>query len=261
MGFIYTLTSPIGKKYIGQTTRSIEQRFIEHQQKDSRCKAIAESINKYGWDNFIIDYYECPDDELNKHERWLVKLMNTLSPDGYNLKEGGGSCGKHSEESKKKISKALRGEKHPNFGKHLLQKTKRKISIAQKGEKSHMYRKTGKLHHNYGKQHSEESRNKMSEAQKGEKHHLFGKHLSEETKKKLSNANSGEKNHNFGKYGECHNRSKKVYQYNLDGTFIQSFGSCREAARHIGKRQGHISSCARNELKSAFGFKWSYTLL
>ncbi|AGE48400.1 GIY-YIG catalytic domain-containing endonuclease [Paramecium bursaria Chlorella virus AN69C] len=251
-----------GKQYIGITTQEIQKRLRQHCDKRSGCVKLRNAIQKHGTGAFDIEYFEwCDPDDLDYIEMMLIENLGTLSPKGYNLKTGGGSYGKHNDESKKKMSEALQGEKHPNFGKHLPEETKRRISIAQKGEKSHMYRKTGKLHHNYGKQHSEESRNKMSEAHKGEKNHLFGKHLSEETKKKLSNANSGEKNHNFGKYGEYHNKSKKVYQYNLDGTFIQSFGSCGEAARHIGKRQGHISSCARNELKSAFGFKWSYTHL
>lgn len=37
-----------------------------------------------------------------------------------------------------------------------------------------------------GKQHSEETKKKMSEAQQGEKSHMYGKHHSEEMKKKLS---------------------------------------------------------------------------
>ena len=31
MGYIYILTSPSGKSYIGQTIRSIEKRFQQHQ--------------------------------------------------------------------------------------------------------------------------------------------------------------------------------------------------------------------------------------
>jgi len=58
----------------------------------------------------------------------------------------------------------------------------------------------------------------------------------------------GEKNHN----------SKRVYQYNLDGTFIASFASTREAGRHLEKDGSTIRVCARGEQKKAYGFKWSY---
>ena len=39
MGFIYILTSPSGKSYIGQTNRPIEERFKEHQKSNSNSFA------------------------------------------------------------------------------------------------------------------------------------------------------------------------------------------------------------------------------
>ncbi|ABT15001.1 GIY-YIG catalytic domain-containing endonuclease [Paramecium bursaria Chlorella virus NY2B] len=157
MGFIYTLTSPSKKKYIGQTTRSIDQRFDNHQKKSSRCKAISGAIQKYGWDNFVVDYYECPDEELNKHERWLVELMGTLAPGGYNLREGGGCCGKLSEETKQKMSESRAGEKHWNYGGTLSQTHKVAISAAMSCEKNSMFGRSGEKHPMFGRS--------------GEKHH------------------------------------------------------------------------------------------
>jgi len=269
MGFIYTLTSPSGKSYVGQTTRTLEERFSEHQ-KPNECVAIYGAIDKYGWDNFTTDYYECTDDELNKHETWLIRLMGTLSPNGYNLREGGGSHGKMSEESKKKMSVSTSGENNPNFGKSLSQATKEKISIALSGEKNP----------NYGKKYTEERRQKISERQLGEKNHNFGKSLTEEHRQKLSIALSGEKNPFFGKkhtlearekmssshkgknMGDKHPNSKKVYQYDLDGNYIQPFGSCEEAGRNCGKKRGNlISQCANKKRETAYGFKWSYSKL
>ena len=85
---------------------------------------------------------------------------------------------KLSEEHKKKLSKAKKGkytgEKHPMYGKHHLEESKKKMSETHKGEKNH----------NYGKKMSEEQKKKISEAEKGKK-------LSEETKKKLSEAHKG----------------------------------------------------------------------
>jgi hypothetical protein len=45
----------------------------------------------------------------------------------------------HSEETKRKISDAHKGENHHNYGKHLSEETKRKLSVAQKGEKSYRW--------------------------------------------------------------------------------------------------------------------------
>lgn len=108
MGHIYMLTSPSGKSYIGQTTRPIEKRFRQHQQ-ESGCMAIYRAIQKYGWEHFEKDYYECPDEDLNFDEELLIREMGTLAPDGYNLKEGGAN-GKASEETKQKMSESKTGK-------------------------------------------------------------------------------------------------------------------------------------------------------
>ena len=222
MGFIYMLTFPSEKSYIGQTIRPIEERFKEHPVK-SDCVAVYNAIKKFGWEKVEQEWYEVPDEDLNKHEELMVEVLGTLAPDGYNLKEGGGN-GKLSEETKRKISETMSGEKNHNYGKT--------------GEKSHMY----------GKTHTKESKQKMSEAKSGEKNPNYGKTLSVETKKKLSEAMSGEKHH----------ASKKVYQYTLDGTYVDEYGSSEEAARALGKTDGSsISKCARGKQSTAYGFKWS----
>lgn len=59
---------------------------------------------------------------------------------------------KHTKETKLKMSLAHKGEKNHNFGKHLLEETKRKISETHKGFK-----------------HTEATKVKMSKAHKGEK--------------------------------------------------------------------------------------------
>ena len=229
MGFIYKLTLKESRKaYIGQTIRDIHERLKEHQQLSSKCRAISNAIKKHGWENFDKEWYEVPNDDLNFYEEMLVALLGTLSPCGYNLKEGGGSTGKLSEETREKISEA-------SLGKTLSEETKQKMREAKKGEKHNMF----------GKEHTEESKHKMREAHTGKEH-------TEETKKKMREAKSGEKNPT----------SKKVYQYTLDGTYVDDFGSSGEAARALGKSSGSlISMCARGELKTAYGFKWSYTEL
>lgn len=243
MGYIYILTSPKGKSYIGQTIRPIKERLREHLTGKSReCRALYNAIQYHGWENFVIDWYECPDEDLNFDEELLVREMRTLSPEGYNLKEGGGANGKYSEESRRKISEAKLGEKHPMYRKTHSKETKRKMSESAKGEK----------HPNYGKTHSMETKQKQREAKLGENNYWYGKTHTEESKQKNREAKLGENN--------C--TSKRVYQYDLDGTFIGSFGSSGEAARHLKKDGSLISKCARGarRSKTAYGFKWSYTL-
>jgi len=216
-----------GKTYIGQTIRPITKRFEQHQ-KSSACRAIYNAIQKYGWDDFEKDWYECPDKDLNFDEELLVREMKTMSPEGYNLREGGGSHGKPSEESNQK-------NRESHIGKTMSEKAKQEIRKA-----------------NIGKPRSKESKQKQSESIKGENHHMYGKTRSQETKQQIREANRGERNHN----------SKKVYQYHLDGTFIASFESCGEAARNVEGDNSSISKCARDKNgrhNTAHGFKWSYT--
>ena len=103
-----------------------------------------------------------------------------------------------------------------------------------------------------------ETKKKLSESKSGENHPMFGKTHTDETKKKQSDAKKGEKNHNFGKTGDLHPKSKKVYQYDLDGKYIRWFGSCSEAGRSLGKYHTNIARCARGERKDVYGFRWSY---
>jgi len=219
-----------GKIYIGQTRRPIHKRLAEHETgKNIHCKGIYNAIQYHGWDNFETDYYECPDEDLNFDENLLVREMGTLSPGGYNLMEGGGSGGKHSKESIQKMREARLGEKNHNYGKTPSEETRQKLREA-----------------NLGKTHSEETRQKLREAN-------LGKMVSERTKRKMSDSVKGENNHG----------SKRVYQYDLEGNLIGSFGSCGEAARYIDKDRPNISACARGTTRynTAYGFKWSYTKL
>ena len=90
---IYKITNLINNKiYIGQTVHP-NKRWKEHQQ---RAKThyddypIHLAINKYGAKNFsfeILEWTEQYDDE----EARLIKEYNSISPNGYNLIEGGHS--------------------------------------------------------------------------------------------------------------------------------------------------------------------------
>ena len=250
MGHVYIATNKKnGKSYIGQTVRSIHKRLKEHQLESSRCRAFAGAIKKYGWKNFQIEWYECSVDELNKHEKWMIRLMGTLSPGGYNLKEGGEN-GKMSEETKKKMSES-------KLGHDVSEETKKKISesllghdVSDETKKKISESLLGEKNYNFGKTPSDEIRQKISESMSGEKNHMWGEHHSDETRQKMSEAHRGEKNY----------KSKRVYQYHLDGTFIGSFGSTGEAARHLNKPNGdgNIRACASGGRKTAHKFRWSY---
>ena len=67
----------------------------------------------------------------------------------------------------KKASERIKGEKHPMYGRHLPEETKRKMSAVRKGRPSPFRGLKGLLSPVYSRKASEESRQKMSEAKKG----------------------------------------------------------------------------------------------
>lgn len=54
------------------------------------------------------------------------------------------------------------------------------------------------------------------------------------------------------------NKSKRLYQLNLDNTFIKEWPSVNEVKRQTSYNAGCISACCRGERKTAYGYKWCY---
>lgn len=101
-GYIYLLTNTVnGKKYVGQTTRTIEQRLEEHYTKINKGYAISNAIKEYGKDKFNVIELEKIirksktelQNELNKREIFYIKEYNTMVSRsggyGYNIDAGG----------------------------------------------------------------------------------------------------------------------------------------------------------------------------
>jgi hypothetical protein len=78
----------------------------------SKCRAISNAIQKYGWNTFTtVVLCTCASlEQANKQESKLIEEHNTLAPHGYNLRTGGES---HvlSEESRELIRVARQGTK------------------------------------------------------------------------------------------------------------------------------------------------------
>lgn len=122
--------------------------------------------------------------KLTASEYEEVRIAFSKSVSG----ENNPNYGKHlTEEIRKKMSDACKekctGKNHPMYGKHHTEETKQKISDANSGENNPFY----------GKHHTEETKKKLSDVLKGENHPLYGTHRSEETKNKISNSNKGKK--------------------------------------------------------------------
>ena len=142
-----------------------------------------------------ISYQECKIIEIDLINKYGRKDLGTGTL--CNLTDGGdGTVGWIvSDETRRKISEAQKGEKHPMFGKTPSEETRRKISESGKG-------KTGEKSNRFGKTHSEETRRKMSETAKG-------KTFSDETRRKISEAGKGKTGEKHPMFGKTHSEETR----------------------------------------------------
>ena len=113
-GVIYLITNLLnGKKYVGQTT-NLKRRIRQHKRGDL---CIDKAIQKYGWENFTLEVLEeCESPEqLHEREIFWIAHFNCMSPNGYNLTEGGSSTWICSSETHDKMSTSKTGENNPFF--------------------------------------------------------------------------------------------------------------------------------------------------
>jgi len=137
-GEIYKMTNKVNNKsYIGQAKKymgELEKEWGTNGRCDSHfreaisgkkdhCRLLNNAIRKYGKNNFectkICDCLNKKD--MDEKEKIYIKQFNTLTPNGYNLNEGGFS-GKDNIETKEKKKKSHIGKKHSEQTKKYISK-------------------------------------------------------------------------------------------------------------------------------------------
>jgi group I intron endonuclease len=92
MGFIYIIRNEVNEKvYIGQTTKSVQERFMQHLKllKSNKNQLIHKAIVKYGKESFYIETLEeCSNELLDEREIFYIELYDSFNK-GYNLCKGG----------------------------------------------------------------------------------------------------------------------------------------------------------------------------
>lgn len=209
MGCVYKAMNIVnGKWYIGKTVRNLKYRSKAHlyYADTGGGYAFHNALRKYGSENFKWEVLFASEDnsKLLEVEAEFIKQFRTLSPNGYNLTEGGrGSVGyHHTAEAIEKIQKASTGRKHSpesiikmreiHTGKTITDETRNKLSNAFKGRKLSTESIAKMIAARTGTHHTAEAKGKMHIAQLGNKKNL-GKKSSDEKKKKISIANTGKK--------------------------------------------------------------------
>lgn len=230
-----------GKLYFGITCQDIEKRWRRNGKGYTySCDTVfGRAIKKYGWDSFShkVLYRNFSEEEAKWKEKFLIKMFHTYIHDplcnGYNMTMGGeGVAGMHlSEETKRKISEAQKGEKGNNYGKHLNSEVKEKISKSLKG----------RISPNKGKKMSDETKRKMSISRTGLKRtYEFRQNASDRMKD--------------GKSPHC----KKVIQLDLHGNKINEYYSLTSAALSVDGDKSSIARCCKGKQKTAKGYIWRY---
>jgi group I intron endonuclease len=96
-GVIYIRTCKVnGKQYVGQTVSSPAARLAGDLKEKGVNRPITNALRKYGKDAFIVEtiWWATNKAELDQSEDAFIELFDTLVPNGYNLKRGGGN-GRH----------------------------------------------------------------------------------------------------------------------------------------------------------------------
>lgn len=224
-GIIYKIRNKINNKiYIGQTTLKFNKRYSGGRWNEkTNNQHLKNACKKYGIENFEVNKefdIAYSKEELDKKEIYWINYYNSVNPKfGYN-KLTGGSNGKHTEETRKKLSKS-------HIGHTLSDYTKLKLSISKKGHKV-----------------TYQTRQKISNSRKGkyigENSPWFGRKHTEEEKRKIS------ENHAHIN-GENHNNARKVICITTGEIFAcMKYG----ANKYEIKNSTDIGACCRGKQKS-----------
>lgn len=200
MNGIYAVRNLVNNKVlVGQTRLAFKQRWKIHIRNLKNNKHenphLQNAFGKYGETAFVFQVLEDTTNDLNgKEVAWIEKLNSRNRDIGYNIRDGG-SHGKLSNESRKKMSAVRKGrkltEKHKqnisignagisrNGGIKLSSEHKKKISESRTGEKNPTKRQEVRI------KISESARERYKDKKK---HPMFGKHHSENTRNKLRDA-------------------------------------------------------------------------
>lgn len=247
---IYKIINNInGKIYIGQSI-NISKRIYEHKYK-AFCKedisynsAIHSSLRKYGIENFTFEIIEeCLIEELDEKEKYYIEYFNTISPNGYNILEGGQKF-------------RAKGNFCIDCGKSIYKNAKRCIKCSQEAQrkvlrpeplelakliKEYGFRGTGKI---------------FNVSDRAIAHWCFCYNIPK-TKKELIEWYNNQMNIN--KIENNKKLFKKVAQIDpKTNEILNIFNNASEAAKYLKKSNSHIIEVCNYKNKTAYGFIWRY---
>ena len=143
MEYIYKITSPSGKSYIGRT-KDLNDRMAQHKyeaKKNRKKSTIYKAIRKYGWDNMKVEILEMGSSkDIEALEEKHILESNSLKI-GYNdtIRTTGGNVWEGKEDTeefqqfKEHMSKVTSGENNGMFGRTHSEETRAKMKAKAAG--------------------------------------------------------------------------------------------------------------------------------
>ena len=264
---VYCYTSPSGKKYIGITGRTLEDRAGKNgcnYIKDGY--AFGKAIEKYGWENFTREILE---DNLTRQdagflEQYYIDYYDTYK-NGYNETKGGDGNRKADYDliiklwNEGKSIQEIREE--TGYGRRAL---KAAFDCASISGIERIKRQAGQYHITTVYQYDLDGNylneyNSTTEAE--EKTKIYHSNIIACIKGRRPTAGgfqwSNEKKDNIGKAKIKAGFHKELYQYDLNGNLLNTYPSVAEASRQTGYGKEYLARQAKKQSK-AYGYIWSY---
>lgn len=240
---VYQHIAPNGKGYIGITGSKAEKRW-QNGKGYRHNEYFDNAIKKYGWENIEhkIIKTKLTKEEAEEMERELIAKFQTSDREhGYNITSGGESVGKHSTESKKKMSLAHKGKPSARKGVSLSAETKKKISEAHKG-----------MRYNIGVPFTEERKAKL----RGHRPKMSGENNPNYGKKWTPEQIANRQAHRVYAIGGDNPCAKKICQCLPTGEVVKVWGSISEASKVYCRTS--IKDVLKGKYKRHRGYLWRY---
>lgn len=255
---IYKITNLInGKIYVGQSI-DIYDRWYQHKYKAfhetelAYNSAIHAAFRKYGLESFKFEIIEqCDQEMLDAREQFWIKKLNSLTPNGYNILQGGQSnrmakiwkceiCGKQVSYG---CSRCLEHKENGYHAKGIVCKSDKPspLELAKMVKELGSFEAVGRKYGITG-----------NSIRKWCKTYNIPFHTQE--LKDWYDQQMGIKPIKPTK------QTKKVAQLDKEtGKVLNTFNSLAEAGRSLGVvKASHISECCKGKIPSAHGYKWRY---
>lgn len=266
MGVIYKITNSINDKvYIGQTSRSLKERWSEHLTTNKRRDLpLYRAFDKYGKEKFQIEVIEeCENSLLNEKEVFWINYFDSYH-NGYNASPGGESP---TSLSKKETDIFIVKWKEGKTLTQIKEETGHSIKtirtyLVQNGISEDAFLSRSNYLRTLSKKEFSDKEKQLilSLFKEGYSFSKISKenHFSSERVLNFLKENFSEEEINQNSKRKK-TLEKPFYQYSLDGALLKKYTSKHELKNTFTLSQIKcIQNCCRGAKKTAYGYKWSY---